>query len=128
MILRLPVLLYKGVETNFLGLQMKNMALKKPLTFYNPKLKISAIFDVRTLIELEKKSKKNFEIFICGSAPDLTFLEIAEEFKKFGANNINWMKNQKPSTLIDVSPLENVLNYKPSASYIFKNWINSEFL
>ena len=107
---------------------MKNMALKKSLSFYNPKLKISAIFDVRTLIELEKKAKNNFEIFICGSSPDLTFLEIAEEFKKFGANNINWMKNQKPSTMIDVSPLENVLNYKPSANYIFKNWINSEFL
>ena len=127
MILRLPVLLYKGVETNFLGLQMKNMTLKKSLIFYNPKLKISAIFDVKTLIELEKKANNTFEILICGSQPDLTFLEIAEEFKKFGANKIIWMKSQNPSTMIDVSPLENILNYKPSASYIFKNWMKSEF-
>ena len=78
-------------------------------------------------IELEKKANNTFEILICGSQPDLTFLEIAEEFKKFGANKIIWMKSQNPSTMIDVSPLENILNYKPSASYIFKNWMKSEF-
>ena len=105
---------------------MRNLKTRKKLSFQNPDSKLSAIFDINTLLDLEKNSIDNFQLFVCGSKPDISFLEIAEEFEKLGAIEINWTRSERPSMIIDTGPIENVLGYKPSAKGIFNNWIKNE--
>ena len=125
-IFRLPVLVYIGVNTNFLGKNNDNILNQRPLIFYNPEQKLSAIFDLNLLIDLINFKKFSNQLFICGCKPDITFFEISEQFKKVGAKNIEWRKNDLPSVIIDFKSLEDKLKYTPSAKLIFRRWIENK--
>ena len=128
LILRMPVLLYKGVKTNFLGGlrdAIKNNTIAK---LSNPSSALSLVFDVENIVKLVKADWEALILINCSSMPDITFSDIGVLAKGYGLSKLQWVEGNRPSQRVDSSRLYAILGELPSAKKIVKNWLKEEFL
>jgi nucleoside-diphosphate-sugar epimerase len=127
MILRMPVLLYKGVNTNFLGKLLHAIKHDEIAKLSNPDASLSLVFDVDNIIKIVKSSWKGSHIVNCSSRADISFSDIAQIAKDYGLLNLEWVKSDRPSQSVSSSKLCSIIGEQPSAQVIVKNWFKEEF-
>ena len=116
LILRMPVLLYKGVKTNFLGGlrdAIKNNTIAK---LSNPSSALSLVFDVENIVKLVKADWEALILINCSSMPDITFSDIGVLAKGYGLSKLQWVEGNRPSQRVDSSRL------------YARKWLKEEFL
>lgn len=127
MILRMPVLLYKGVKTNFLGKLVNAIIHDKTAKLSNPNASLSLVFDVDNIIQIIKSTWKGCNLINCSSRADITFTDIAELAKEYGLSKLEWVESDRPSQSVDSSKLCSIIGELPSAQEIVQNWFEEEF-
>ena len=127
MILRMPVLLYKGVNTNFLGKLLYAIKNDETAKLSNPDASLSLVFDVDNIIKVIKSSWQGSHIVNCSSRADITFSDIAQIAKDYGLLNLEWIKSDRPSQCVQQSKLISIIGELPSAKKVVKRWFKEEF-
>jgi len=127
LIMRMPVLLYKGVTTNFLGTLVSAIKNNETANLSNPSASLSLVFDVANIIRVVESEWKGINLINCSSVPDITFTEIAELAKKYGLPRLEWIQSDRPSQRVGSSKLSAIIGEPPSAQEIVKNWFEEEF-
>tara|TARA_B110001450_G_C17589260_1_gene468282 strand:- start:644 stop:1162 length:519 start_codon:yes stop_codon:yes gene_type:complete len=127
MILRMPVLLYKGVNTNFLGKLLYAIKNDETAKLSNPDASLSLVFDVDNIVKVIKSSWKGSHIVNCSSRADITFSDIAQIAKDYGLLNLEWIKSDRPSQCVQQSKLISIIGELPSAKKVVKRWFKDEF-
>jgi len=126
-ILRMPVLLYKGVQTNFLGQLKKSIKNNTVAKLSNPSSGLSLVFDVKNIVEIMNSEWHGFNLINCSADPDISFLEISNLAKKYGLSKLEWIETNRPSQNVNTSRLISILGRLPSGNEIVKNWFLEEF-
>lgn len=129
LICRLPVFLYKGVSArndNFLSKLSLAIVSKSSFTLANPDAFLGALFDVKSLVKLEKASISGVKIINCASNPDITFLEIGQLALELGLKRVDWKKTDRPSVRVCLKSLNQLLGFEPSAKDIIQSWMVNE--
>ena len=127
MIMRMPVLLYKGVNTNFLGKLVNAINNNETVNLSNPSASLSLVFDVENIIRVVESEWKGINLINCSSVADITFTDIAELAKKYGLSRLEWIQSDRPSQRVGSSKLCTIIGELPSAQKIVKNWFKEEF-
>ena len=129
LICRLPVLLYSGVSKvslNFLSRLALEIKSNGTFPLTNPNSALSAVFDIKNLVELDKCVNTHLSVINCASKPDILFKEIGEIALGLGLSAVDWRTSNKPSVIVCLSKISKLLGCEPSAKVIVKNWLNAE--
>jgi len=127
MIMRMPVLLYKGVNSNFLGKVANAIKNKKTAYLSNPSASLFLVFDVDNLVRIVKSEWKGINLVNCSSLADITFNDIAKLSKEYGLLNLEWLKSDRPSQSVCQAKLISILGELPSAKMVVERWFKEEF-
>lgn len=127
LILRMPVFAYPGGHSNFLARLVSATRNQSYFELVNKEQKLSALFDLRSLVELMRIDWQGIEIINCGATPDITFEELGEIALKYGLAGINWGKARNGSQIVSTVTLSKYLGYTPSAREIVLNLFKEEF-
>lgn len=124
---RMPVFLYEGVNTNFMGRLASATKNSEEFSLSNKYKKLEAVFDTDHLVKLARCSFDKHTTVNCSANPDITFEEIADLAMSYGLKKINWIKSEKPSVTVSKEILEQVIGKAPSARSIINLWFKKEF-
>lgn len=129
LVCRLPVFLYNGVSErndNFLAKLSLAIVAKSSFTLANPDACLGAVFDVKSLVKLDKALVSGIKIINCASTPDITFFEIGQLASELGLKKVHWKKTDRTSVRVCLKSLNQLLGFKPSAKEIIESWMVNE--
>jgi nucleoside-diphosphate-sugar epimerase len=125
-ILRLPVFLYKGVTTNFMGVNLQKSLRGETIIFTNKHSYFSAVIQDEIVYELDDILNSGFNILNLGSVGDITFGELSELFQQRCFAKVVWKETDLPSTIVDTKNIEIILRRKIISSSQINRWFNEE--
>ena len=127
-ICRMPVFLYpNSPNPNFINKITKACRDKGRINLFNPKNKLSAVFDLKHLLLIENSKVNRVNILNCGAIPDISFEEIGVIAEKNGLKEVLWGFNDNYSTLVDITKIEGLIGTSPSAKEIVIRSFLNEF-
>ena len=124
----MPVFLYKGVKTNFMGKLAEATKAGKEFKLTNKNKFLEAIFDNKHLVKLSQCDLNKNTIVNCSSAADTTFCEIADVALHYGLSKINWGVADNPSVVISKNKFIDLIGYEPSAREMVISWFQKEII
>jgi nucleoside-diphosphate-sugar epimerase len=127
LILRIPIFAYPGEGTNFVSRLISATKSKSEFTLTNKNSSLSAIFDIDHLIAIEKTNWSGSVIVNCGAIADITFSQIGDIAIKNGLKKVNWKEGRKPSQVVNIDKISDLLKFAPSAYKTILKMFDYEF-
>jgi nucleoside-diphosphate-sugar epimerase len=127
LIVRVPILAYPGGSTNFMAKLIAATKDKGTFDLSNQGSCLCAIIDINSIVQIDKSSWLGHTIVNACSEGDITFAEIASLACKYGLSKVNWKKASRPSQMISVDRVREILGFTPSAKKTVYELFQKEF-